>query len=102
MGTASLGTFRVTTVSCAVLYRPLGSGPIGQLLRRGRLPLSAMASRVSIWGNLILYRSFPTSQGGKTSGGRAAATTVGAMGGRWGSKGEEAKRGDGEEGCVGR
>lgn len=105
MGTASLGTFRVTTVSWAVLYRPLGSGPIGQLLRRGRLPLSAMARRVSIWGSLILYRSFPTSQGGKTSGGRAAATTVGAMGGRWGSKGEAVQRprgGEAEEGCVGR
>jgi hypothetical protein len=75
-----LGTFRAT-VSWAVLYRPLGSGPIGKLLQRGRLPLSAMANRVSICGNLMLYRPLSTSHGGKTSGGRVAVATTEAMDG---------------------
>jgi hypothetical protein len=47
VGTASLRTSRVT-VSCAVLYRPLGAGPMGHLLGRGRRPLSATAKRVSM------------------------------------------------------
>jgi hypothetical protein len=68
-------------VSCAVLYRPLGSGPIGKLLRRGRRPWSAMANRVSIWGNLMLYRPVSMSHGGKTSGGRVAVVTAEAMDG---------------------
>lgn len=77
-GTASLGTSRVI-VSCAVLYRPLGAGPIGQLLRGGRRPLSAMATRVSMCGNLMLYRSFSTSQGGKMSGGKVEVTAAVAI-----------------------
>jgi hypothetical protein len=76
VGTASLGTSRVT-VSCAVLYSPLGAGPIGQTTRRGRRPLSAMATKVSMCGSRILYRSFSTSQGGRTSGGKAAAAMIG-------------------------
>ena len=79
VGTTSLGT-SWGIVSCAVLYRPLGAGPMGQLMRRGRRPLSAMATRVSMCGNLMLYLSFSTSQGGKMSGGRAALAAVGAMG----------------------
>jgi len=46
-GTANLRTSRVT-VSCAVLYRPLGAGPIGHLIGRGQRPLSAMAKRMSM------------------------------------------------------
>jgi len=77
-GTASLGTSRVI-VSWAVLYRPLGSGPIGQLTRGGRRPLSAMATRVSMCGNLMLYRSFSMSQGGRMSGGNVEVTAAVAM-----------------------
>jgi hypothetical protein len=77
-GTASLGTSRVI-VSCAVLYRPLGAGPIGQLTRGGRRPLSAMATRVSMCGNRMLYRSFSMSQGGRMSGGNVEVTAAVAM-----------------------
>lgn len=45
---------------------------MGHFTRRARLPLSAMANKASKWGRSILYLSFSTSQGGKTSGGRAA------------------------------
>ena len=77
-GTASLGTSR-GTVSCAVLYKPLGVGPIGQLMRRGRRPLSAMATKVSMCGSLMLYRSLSMSQGGRMSGGKAEVTAAVAI-----------------------